>query len=162
MKRLLLTIALVLGLSTAAWAILFTNLNQGATAGVLTLTNLTNGSRSAAGTAYDPRVGQAGLGYIYVTVECFLTYANPPTAGAGLDIWFLKNISPTGGTFEDTTTQRLPDLTCPSNSTQAGTRVILTKRLEPVRFQALALNNGSNQTISNGTITILPFTTQGN
>lgn len=161
MKRAVLTIVFVLGLATAAWAILFTNLDHGTTTSVLTLSSLTSGSRSAAGTAYDPRVGQTGLGYINVVVECALTYAAAPTAGAGLDVWFLTNLSPTGGSFEDTSTTRLPDLTCPANSNQSGTRVALRTKLPPFRFQAIAVNNGAGQTVS-GNVNIRPFTPQGN
>jgi hypothetical protein len=141
-------------------ATLFQQLVHGTTTAVLTLSNLTSGSRSTAGATYDPRQGQTGLGYMHVVVECVLTFAAAPAPGTAVGIWFLKSLN--GTNFEDTTTARPPDISCPANAAQAGTRVSVQTRLPAMRFQTVALNDATGQTITSGTINILPVTLQGN
>lgn len=133
----------------------------GATTPVLTLSSLTNGSRSSAGSTFDPRQGQTGQGYLTAVVECSFTFLANPTAGTAVPIWFLK--SGNGTNFEDTTTSRAPNVSCPVTAGQVGTRVSFDNiRLPAWRFQAIALNDGTGQTISSGTISVTITTTQGN
>lgn len=160
-RRLILVLLIVLlaGVPTLA-ATTFQQLVSGTTTTVLTLSSLTNNSRSSAGATYDPRQGQTGLGYLNVVVECTLTFGTTPTAATAVSIWFLKSTD--GSTFEATTTTRVPDVSCPVIATTSAQRVSFYTRLPALRFQAIALNDGTGQTISSGTISVTPITTQGN
>lgn len=133
----------------------------GSTPASLSLSSLANNTRSSPSTMYDPRQGQTGQGYLTAVVECVLTFAAAPTAGTAVPIAFLK--SGNGTNFEDTTTSRVPNVSCPVTAGQTTTRVSFDNiRLPAWRFQIIALNDGTGQTITTGTITVTPTTMQGN
>lgn len=154
----LLLVLLVGGPGLAATT--FQNLISGTTTTVITFSSLANNARSSPGTMYDPRQGQTGLGYMNVVVVCDLTFAAAPTSGTAVSVWFAKSLD--GTTFEDSTTSRVPDIVCPVTPSQVGTRVSFYTRLPALRFRAVALNDGTGQTISSGTVSVTPVTTQGN
>lgn len=159
-RILLLTIALLLVATGAYAAFSLLHAVSGTTTTVLTLTNLGNTARSSAGATFDNRQGQTGGGYQRAKIECNLTFAAAPTATGSLDLWALQTVDG-GTTFENTTTGRMPNVSCAPTPSQAGTRVIYEIPLPAERMQWIAVNNATGQNITTGTIKVLPITTQG-
>lgn len=126
---------------------------------VLTLSSLTNGSRSSNGSTVDWRQAGAGKGYFEAYIECVLTFGTAPTAGTAVTIWALASTD--GTNFENSDTTRVPNVSCPVRNNTAN-RVGVTIRLRALRYQFVAVNDGTGQTISSGTISATPITTQGN
>jgi hypothetical protein len=158
-KTVFFTLGLLL-VATAAYAtVTLMHLVDTTTTAVLTLTNLANNTRSAAGSTFDNRQGQLGKGYRSVMVQCVLTFGANPNSNSGVDLWFRRTID--GTNFEDLTNGRLPNATCPATPGQTGTRVIIDAPLPAERLQVYALNNATGQQINSGTISFLPFTGQG-
>jgi hypothetical protein len=161
MKRWVLTgLASVVLASTVYAAITMQVLILGTTTAVLSISGLTSNSRTAAGTMYDPRQGGTGAGYLDVLVECDMTFSVAPTAGTSIGIWFLKTKD--GTLVESAATPRVPDVVCPVIATTSRQVVSFERRLPRYRFQAVAENTGTAQTLTTATINILPNTTQGN
>jgi hypothetical protein len=131
---------------------------------LLTLTTLTNNSWSTVGSNFNNTVGQTGDGYLFCELQGAFTFAAAPTAGSAVQVMLLR--SQDGTTFEDTSTAtvklgRLPNVTLPVTSGQATTKVTLEIKCPPGIFRAQALNDGTGQTMTTGSITMRMLTPEG-
>lgn len=130
------------------------------------LNSLANNATTAAGPAFDNTQGATGDGYTLCDVQLTTgTVSGAFTAGSTIDLWLLG--SQDGSTYEDgsntVTPNRLPDVSFPVRAVTGAQKIIRRVELPWGKFKALALNNGTGQTLnaSGNTIIIRPATRQG-
>jgi hypothetical protein len=158
-------LALALSAALVQAAPIITKQLTGSPSTLLSLTTLTNNSWSAVGSNFNNGVGQTGDGYLFCELQGAFTFAAAPTPGTAVQVMLLRS-QDGGTTFEDTSTStvklgRLPNVTLPVTSGQPGTKVTLEIKCPPGIFRAQALNDGTGQTITTGTISIRMLTPEG-
>jgi hypothetical protein len=157
-------VALLLTAALVQAAPIITKQLTGSPSTLLSLTTLTNNSWSTVGSNFNNGIGQTGDGYLFCELQGAFTFAAAPTAGSAVQVMLLR--AQDGTNFEDTSTStvklgRLPNVTLPVTSGQTTTRVTLEVKCPPGLFRAQALNDGTGQTITTGTVSIRMLTPEG-
>lgn len=129
------------------------------------LNSLANNALAVGGTPFDNTAGQTGDGSVLCDVELVVTFGTGPNATSGLSIWFLGTQD--GTNYEDGSSSVAParnaDLFIPVRSVTTAQRIMRRAVLPPGKFEVLAKNDGTGQSMasSGNTIKIRPSTYQG-
>jgi len=120
-------------------------------------------NQNAISSTFNNTIGSTGDGSTMVRIKISITMGVGATANTGLSLYILKS-SDAGSTFEDGATGtgytplRMPDLVCPAPVDTTNRTLSFDRLLPAGQMKFLPRNEGTGQSMSSVTITVLPIT----